>query len=289
MGGFEVTTEETIVVLEGGSFHVFPLKNYQPRGNTPYQQKPKPKQNSSLPSSAGSSTVVRADSSSSEQLNSSSSDKINRNRPHHANGSRLHHANGNRPQHVNGNRPQMNGNRPQEINGNKASSPGKRPPKTWEVCHSFVSNPDAGLNACNDSDWIAVMNTTTTNLSKLMQGGFSWSDNNVDGNDGYFEQHEEGIDQSYRAAGFRCSRHYTLKDNAEDPIWSAKLCIIARELSILTKFDLSKLTLDHLAKVEATDCQGRAVYFYSTDEELMHFNAVCNDRLLTGLWPPLNI
>ncbi|VUC32856.1 unnamed protein product [Clonostachys rosea] len=132
-------------------------------------------------------------------------------------------------------------------------------------------------------EWLACLEFTTRDLPRLMAEGFFWDEGNVvPGNVvGDLRQYEQQF-------GFRHARVYKCQSRGKGPEWTGTMRVSARDLKVLTEFEIGMLSVDLVFRMEANCGSGNTrqkVYQYSVLEEEKNFNAWSEEVVLEGWWP----
>ncbi|CAH0058643.1 unnamed protein product [Clonostachys solani] len=138
-------------------------------------------------------------------------------------------------------------------------------------------------------EWLACLEFTTRDLPRLMVEGFFWDAGNVvpEGGGGSVVAGE--LRQYEQQFGFRHARVYRCRSGGDGgPEWTGTIRVSARELRVLTEFEIGMLSVDLVFRMEASCGSGESrqkVYQYSVQEEEKSFNAWYDEAVLKGWWP----
>ncbi|KAK7214845.1 hypothetical protein V2G26_002848 [Clonostachys chloroleuca] len=132
-------------------------------------------------------------------------------------------------------------------------------------------------------EWLACLEFTTRDLPRLMAEGFFWDEGSVvpEGGGQELRQYEQQF-------GFRHARVFRCKSGGDGPEWTGTIRVSARELRVLTEFEIGMLSVDLVFRMEATCGTGerrQKVYQYSAQEGEKNFNAWYDEAVLKGWWP----
>ena len=155
-------------------------------------------------------------------------------------------------------------------------------PKQQNV--EFTFYPRTVTSSLEDIEWEAHLEVRAKDVQQLMKEGFHWNETNIREGEGYLVG-ETYVPADLRDVGWPLARCYSLADLAEDPQWTAKLSVGAHEMSVLSRFRVSNLSVDTITMTKAWDRQSRVVYIFCRTLPEMNCNAYYDDKPLDGWWP----
>ncbi|WYZ36047.1 hypothetical protein EsH8_X_000694 [Colletotrichum jinshuiense] len=150
----------------------------------------------------------------------------------------------------------------------------------------FAPTLDAALYGENGTEWSASLHVKVKDLPRLMREGFHWTLVNFHREASFFNKNIS--EPPLRQSGWSCSRTYYLSDlDEDDPQWTAKLMVCARERQVLTRFRLVELRPELVFYTLAWNPECREQFYYTFDrhDPEKNFNAIYDDMPLEGWWP----
>lgn len=139
--------------------------------------------------------------------------------------------------------------------------------------------------------WEAQLRVCAKDVSRLMRQGFHWDASNVHWERGYFAHtNRKAKDGPFNRVdlgknGWPIVRCFFLSDKAKDPEWTARLCVGAHEVPVLSGFRLGDLSVELIPKTIAWNEDGRLIYYFEADKPTANINVYYNNRPLEGWWP----
>ncbi|KAL2884219.1 hypothetical protein SGCOL_000158 [Colletotrichum sp. CLE4] len=158
-------------------------------------------------------------------------------------------------------------------------------PKNLVIVYSPVPI-GAGANVSREGiSWEARLRVKSKDLPRLMREGFHWTVANIHREAGYIEH--EAKEPAMVGAGWNCTRNYYLSDLSPDQNWTAKLTVCARDIRVLSQFDVAKLRPEQAyAAIAWTNVQpGQYVYNFDCLDPRKNYNAIYDNMPLEGWWP----
>ncbi|KAI0896278.1 hypothetical protein F4806DRAFT_496394 [Annulohypoxylon nitens] len=141
--------------------------------------------------------------------------------------------------------------------------------------------------------WFARLNFKCDNVPQLMREGLHWSLDNVQWEDGYFDDededdeiHDDVINDYIWEHGLTRTRHYFLRDLQVPRRWIAHLQVHAKHLRILSNLRLENLSPDNIFTANAWSNNGsKVIYVYASHTLENSYNAIYDDMPMGGWWP----
>ncbi|KAL0936117.1 uncharacterized protein CTRU02_208332 [Colletotrichum truncatum] len=166
----------------------------------------------------------------------------------------------------------------------------------WEAikpnaCFAFDSSLALrDSTATAESQWEGRLHVKTLDLLRLMRDGFHWTTANFDITSNYILMDIDNAKEDTIYSGWTCSRSYFLSDLGDEPYWTAKLVVYARNTGVLSKFRPTQLSLENMRSVSAWREDVRRgiqqwIYDWDVEGPEEAFNAIYDDMPLEGWWP----
>lgn len=152
----------------------------------------------------------------------------------------------------------------------------------FNIGFTFASNPKR--ESSSDLAWEAEMPVHARDIPQVMSHGFHWDARNVKEEKGYLTG-KESLPPDLREAGWEWVRYFFLEDLAEDPEWTATLCVCAHKMSVLSVFRIGELRLDQVVRAAAVDSEMHLVYSFNVADPTANVNTYYDDKPLSGWWP----
>ncbi|KAI5460107.1 hypothetical protein BGZ63DRAFT_426053 [Mariannaea sp. PMI_226] len=152
-------------------------------------------------------------------------------------------------------------------------------PSYWLGTSVYDSTP------CHVTPWHAELEIYVKDMPKLMRQGLNWSGQNVIVDGGFLTTREEALSHWHRSVGWSCVRRYKLRDHSEDPQWEGNLLVYARQISELSCFRLSNLSVNKVRWALAFNKDNEHVYNFDRLHTAENFNTYYDDMPLQGWWP----
>ncbi|TEA17764.1 D-arabinitol 2-dehydrogenase [Colletotrichum sidae] len=153
-----------------------------------------------------------------------------------------------------------------------------------DFCSHISMENGVAFPDLNVMKWEARLSVTSKSTLQLMQKGFHLS-NAIELKEKGYIQRDCCPDVFLEVErDWKHTRFYTLSNSQDD--WTAKLFVMARELSVLAKFRLwEDLPKSHAYQTVAYCKAKQRVYNFWSFRPDENFNTLCEDQCLEGLWP----
>ncbi|KAK1712655.1 hypothetical protein BDP67DRAFT_516440 [Colletotrichum lupini] len=164
--------------------------------------------------------------------------------------------------------------------------------KEWECVPknlSIIYTPvpiGAGANISRRGiSWEARFRVRAKDLPRLMREGLHWTVANIQREAGFFEH--EAKELVMKQAGWTCTRNYYLSDLSPDQNWSAKMIVCARDIQVLSQFDMAKLRPEQAYTAIAWSSFHPSHFIYNFERlaPSRNYNSIYDDMPLEGWWP----
>ncbi|KAF3802054.1 hypothetical protein GCG54_00012298 [Colletotrichum gloeosporioides] len=131
----------------------------------------------------------------------------------------------------------------------------------------------------------------TTDLKRLMRGGFFWTTANFDFKATYtqaLDHHREP--RMFAQMGWTCTRNFFLSDRGDNPFWTAKMSVYARDRVTLDSFAVTDLSRKNMSWARAWAKDGTSsyvedLYKWVCDSPESFYNNIYGNLPLDGWWP----